>query len=232
VQGVLGLAVAGLLTLLVLISPGAATVELPALFAALWAWRRKRGPAFSWPRSVPVRAGLVFFFSGLGLELFPWLGSYSTRDIQPRLMHPQLGPDLVLSLGFYGGMACGWALLLRRWAFSVRAAYGTVGLWGLAVEQQGKALLVVLAAPPTAPLQALLLAIQVFAVYGAVGGIAQLLASPDDARPGRRLAWIKYPCAMVLLAIGAFLGTAIVALASKGFGGLPLPGPIRERPFW
>jgi hypothetical protein len=47
--------------------------------------------------------------TGLGLEAWAWLGSYLMSDPTPYLMHPQLGPDLLLAVGFYGGMALGSA---------------------------------------------------------------------------------------------------------------------------
>ena len=72
--------------------------------------------------------------------------------------------------------------------------------------------------------------IQVFVVSGSIGGIAHRLAA--SAGPRRSLAWPKYPVALVTLTIGAYLGTAAVALAASTFGGPPSRGPISERPWW
>ena len=172
------------------------------------------------------------FLRALRLEFLAWLGSYLNSDSLPFLMHPQLGPDLLLATGFYGGMTLAWMALLTRWWFSVRAAFITVGVWGLTVEQQGRVIIAIGEALSTQPLQALLLALQVFAVYGAIGGTAHLLASPTGPERGKAGAWLKYPAALVALTLGAFLGTGAVVLFANALGGLPQPGPIRERPLW
>src|SRR5947209_17632237 len=91
------------------VRPGSAPLALPALFAGLMGSRRRPGAfAFKSPRNPVARLGVIFFVAGLGLEVLAWLGSYLISDPQPFLMHPQLGPDLLLASGFYGGMALGW----------------------------------------------------------------------------------------------------------------------------
>ena len=206
---------------------------LPALFAGLSGWRRhSKTPTISWPRNASARLGLVFFLAGIGLEVLAWLGSYLTSDPQPFLMHPQLVPDLLLATGFYGGMALGWVTLQACWEFSVRAAFVTVGTWGLLNEQQGRAILALIEALSTTPFAALVLALHVFVVYGAIGGTAHLLASPDGTGRSNRVPWLKYPAAMVALTLGAYLGTGAVVLVANSLGGLPQPGPMTERPFW
>ena len=206
---------------------------LPALFAGLCGLRRPpRAAIINWPRNAAARIGLMLFLAGVGLEVLAWLGSYLISDPRPFLMHPQLGPDLLLATGFYGGMALGWVTLLIGWEFSVRAAFITVGVWGLLIEQQGNAVLALVDALSTTPFQALVLAMQVFAVYGAIGGTAYLFASPVGRGLSNRAAWLKYPAAMATLTLGAYLGTAVVVLVAEWLGGLPHPGPIRERPLW
>ena len=118
------------------------------------------------------------------------------------------------------------------WEFSVRAAFITVGAWGLLIEQQGRAILAIVEALSALPFQALVLALQVFAVYGAIDGTAHLVASPDGSGQSRRRAWLKYPAAMATLTLGAYLGTGAVVLLATWLGGLPQPGPITERPLW
>lgn len=200
------LLLAGVLLVAALVRPGATTLLLPALFAGLCWWRRDAtAPVLEWPRNLAVRVGLLFFLAGIGLELLAWLGSYLTSDSQPYLMHPQLIPDLLLATGFYGGMALGWMTLLRWWEFSVRVAFITVGTWGLLNEQQGRAIVAIGEALSTVPLQASALALQVFAVYGAIGGTAHLVASRAGAAPSGRRAWLKYPAATAALTIGAYL---------------------------
>jgi len=208
-------------------------LALPALFAGLCWWRRDAtASTLEWPRNLAVRLGLLFFFAGIGLEILAWLGSYLISDPQPFLMHPQLVPDLLLATGFYGGMALGWMTLCVWWEFSVRAAFITVGTWGLLIEQQGRAIIAIGEALSTVPFQASILALQVFAVYGAIGGTAHLVASPRGYGHSRRRAWLKYPAAMAALTFGAYLGTGIVVQIANWLGGLPPPGDIRARPLW
>jgi len=219
------------LALPVVANAGYAPLLLPGLFAWLQ-WRFPSGPpALAWPRNAAARTGSAFFLAGLGLELLAWSGSFLTSDPHPNLMHPQLGPDMMLAVGFYGGMALGWMTGMRWWTWSRRSAYAVVGFWGLAIEQQGAALLAIARALPTAPLPALALGLQVFVVYGAIGGIAQVFAPAGAAHRTRR-DWLKYPVALIALTAGAYLGTACVAVAAGWFGGLPAPGPMRERPLW
>ena len=91
------------------------------------------------------------------------------------------------------------------------------------------ALVLAVVAHPGIP--ALALALHVFAVYGAIGGIAHVAAPASEAGNARR-GWPKYPLALVALTAGAYLGTGCVALVADWLGGLPAPGPMSDGPLW
>lgn len=116
--------------------------------------------------------------------------------------------------------------------FAADASHATVGAWGLLVEQQREAILAIVEALLASPFQAPVVALQVFVVYGPIGGTAHLLASPAGSGRNKRGAWLKYPAAMATLTLGAYQGTGAVVIITKGMGGLPPPGPIRTRPLW
>jgi len=61
---------------------------------------------------------------------------------------------------------------------------------------------------------------------------AHLLACPAERGRSSKVAWLKYPAAIALLALGAYLGTGAVAWIADSLGGFPQPGSMRERPFW
>ncbi len=149
-------------------------------------------------------------------------------------MHPQLGPDLLLGLGFYGGMALAFSTVALRWVLSPAAATAAYGLWGILFEQQGALLPAAARSFSAAPAATLWVVARVGIVYGAVALLACALAghppAPGAPRPPRR--WIAGPLALAGLTVGAYAGTAAVVVASRAVGCLPSPGPIRARPLW
>lgn len=201
-------------------------------FCAAALRRRASEPAVLGTLGFRSRLALCLTFSGLGLEACAWLGSWLAADPSPRLMHPQLGPDLLLGAGFYGGMALAFSVVAVRFAVSPAAASAVYGLWGILFEQRG-------ALPPAAaksfsaaPLATSWVVARVGLVYGAVALLAFALAGRRLAAPRPRGAWLAWPLGLAALTVGAFGGTAAVALAFHAAGGLPPPGPIRTRPLW
>jgi hypothetical protein len=195
-----------------------------AAFVALWFARpllpRTHG------RPSPARFAIALIGSGLALEVLAWLSNFLKCSPAPAMMHPQLAPDLLLGLGFYGAWAAAWLLLLRRYTFTAGQLFVTQGIFGVLVEQQGAIFVAGLATLPAG----LLLWLYVFAVYGSVAGIAALIAGVpgDGARAGR---W-RFPLALLLMAVIAWPVLLLWSGMAQGVGLLPAHAPICERPLW
>ena len=195
--------------------------------------RRANGPAFLGSLGSRSRLALCLTLSGLGLETCAWLGSWLTADPSPRLLHPQLGPDLLLGAGFYGGMALAFSPVAVWLAVSPATASAVYGLWGILFEQRGALLPAAARSFSAAPLATLWVVARVGLVYGAVALLACALAGHRPPAPHRpRRAWLAWPLGLAALTVGAYGGTAAVVLACRAAGGLPPPGPIRTRPLW
>ncbi len=82
------------------------------------------------------------------LEITAWLDNYLRNDPSPALLHPQLIPDLIYSVGVYAAWWLTWWWVLRRYRFTTLQVFLTTGLYGVILEQQGKIFLAGLAAMP------------------------------------------------------------------------------------
>jgi hypothetical protein len=182
----------------------------------------------SW-RPAP-RFFVLLLLSGLCLELSAWLGSYLLREAQPKLMHPQLLPDLALAIGFYGGLAAAWALLARRFSFSRKETALLYGISGILLEQQGAVLPAAVRYFAAAPGPVVWMVARVGIVYGTVGLLASSLAYPDLPAGSRRGA-LRFAAAVALPIVGAYAGTAVIAVGATALGGFPPRRLIFEHPF-
>ncbi|HLG76500.1 MAG TPA: hypothetical protein VKX46_08795, partial [Ktedonobacteraceae bacterium] len=164
-------------------------------------------------------------------ECLAWLGSYLKHVKNPALLHPQLIPDLILAVGFYGGWAVVWLLVLRRWRFTLGQVFILTGLLGIFVEQNG-AVIVEIIASLANPLIAAILVLYVFTVYGSIMGLPYLCAENILPCAEKRAGWIQYlivPCGMFLGETILFL---IVWVIASALHLIPPPQPIWEHPFF
>lgn len=145
-------------------------------------------------------------------------------------MHPQLLPDLAIAVGFYGGMAAAWTLLARRFSFSRKQTAILYGVSGILLEQQGAVLPAAVRFFAAAPGPVVWMVARVGIVYGTVGLLASWLAYPD-LPAGKRKGILRFPAAVALLIVGAYAGTALIAIAAGAFGGFPPRRSIVEHPF-
>ncbi len=169
--------------------------------------------------------------SGWLTECFAWLGSYLNRDKTPALFHPQLIPDLILAIGFYGGWALAWLLVLRRWRFTLGQVFVTTGILGIFVEQNGAVVVAIIASLGN-PLVAAILALYVFAVYGAIMGLPYLLAGRRLPGAGQHTGWLKYPTILLGMFVAARLVFLVVALLATALHLIPPRQPIWAHPFF
>jgi hypothetical protein len=218
-------ALSGAFALLALFgSPPDPTPLIYVAFVALWLLR----PALMLPPANPrpARFAVALVAAGLALEMLAWLSNFLKCSPQPAMMHPQLAPDLLLGLAFYGAWAAAWLLLLRRYSFTPAQMFVTQGIFGVLVEQQGGIFIAGLATMPLG----LLLWLYVFAVYGSGAGIAALVAGVPG--PGARGGRWRFPLALLLIAVIAWPTLLAWSGLAQGVGLLPAHAPICERPLW
>lgn len=167
------------------------------------------------------------FLSTLLLETSAWLDNYIKNSPNPILLHPQLIPDLILSIGIYTAWWLTWWLILRKYHFTIKAIFFTTGFYGVFMEQQGAVFLSGLSNLPFGVAGWSFVAI----VYGSTMALAVFLVR--DRFTATRIRWIKYPIALV----GLFILTFATSLAWGAFLGLldilpPPKLPMWEHPFW
>ncbi|MDD5370683.1 MAG: hypothetical protein PHQ40_16495 [Anaerolineaceae bacterium] len=174
-----------------------------------------------------VRLLLATMLSTTILETGAWLDNYLKNAPAPILLHPQLIPDLMISIGIYAAWWLTWWLILRRYHFTVLQVFLTTGLYGVLLEQQGKVFLAGLAQFPLGVGLWLFVAV----AYGSTMALAFFLVR--DSFTAVRDGWFKY-----LLAWG---GLFLLTLVTSIVWGLLLQGlnmippklmPMREHPFW
>ncbi|MGQ0637731.1 MAG: hypothetical protein ACT4QC_24400 [Planctomycetaceae bacterium] len=143
------------------------------------------------PRIGPpaVQLLLAMYSCSFILEFCAWLGSYIENDPDPKLLHPQLFPDLILAVGYYLSWWVTWWLALRTFRFTPLEVFITGGLYGVVIEQQGAVLKEGWRTFPGG----LLLWLFVFVAYGATMALAVYLVR--DSFRASRDHWIKYPLA-------------------------------------
>jgi hypothetical protein len=226
------LGISGAIPVLGFVTSHNATLLIFTLFVVALLGRQFVAAAFARVRlPAGVKFVLAIIVSGWLTECFAWLGSYLNHDKNPALFHPQLIPDLILAIGFYGGWAVAWLLVLRRWQFTLGQVFVTTGIFGIFVEQNGAVAAVILASLAI-PVQAALLALYVFAVYGAIMGLPYLLAGQSLPGAGERTGWLKYPAILAGMFIGGKVLFLVVALLASPLHLIPPRQPIWEHPFF
>ncbi|MCC2668633.1 MAG: hypothetical protein K0Q72_1104 [Armatimonadetes bacterium] len=224
----------GLIPLLGLLSkpPGTALLIYTLFVTACLGRARLAALADRLPGSPTVWLCVAFTVSGMLTETFAWLNNYLEAAKKPALFHPQLLFDLIVGLGFYGGWACAWLLVLRRYRFTLAETFLVTGIQGIFFEQLGAVFIMMLAVLPTNPLQSLLFGLYVCAVHGSAVGLAMAPLLHRFEAPDRSGHWARFPLVMALMVGLAFAGTALVGLLAMPFGGLPPKQSIIEPPFW
>ena len=173
---------------------------------------------FSKVRPFVVRLVLAMLLGGYLAETLAWLGNGFANEPNPALLHPELLPDLLLATGFYGGWAIAWSLTLHFFRFSLLESFIVSGVFGVLLEQDSAVLRSILQAIFINPLQAAMLALYVFLVYGSVVGIAYCLANIKASQTGKRDNILKYPVIFALMFVGMNLLTGLFILIANSLG--------------
>jgi uncharacterized membrane protein len=224
----IGLLVSGCLPLLLLLDrPPSLSPLIYSCVVLAWFARQRRGWSAAGGALVDGRwLPPLIVLSGFLAEILAWTDSYLRCEEQPALLHPQLLPDLLLSIGFYGSWAIAWALLTRWFAFGSLGVFATQGAYGVMVEQQGAILVQGLAAMPLG----LALWAYVFVFYGSIVTLPYLLVEPVGGADGRRR-WFQYPLAFLVLFLLLALIVPLWGAGAEAAGLVPSRRPICDHPF-
>jgi hypothetical protein len=228
------LVLSGLLPLLGLFSRPADPMPLiyMVFVAACLLRRRLEALVDRLPGSAACHLVIAFLLAGSLTETLAWLNSYWKAAPQPALLHPQLIPDLIVGIGFYGGWAVAWLITFRWFRFTLVEVFLVTGILGIAFEQLGAVFLLMLRTLMGNPLQSLLIGVYVLVVYGSAAGLALVpLLSRFDA-PQRSRSWLRFPVVIALMITLAVGGCVLVNLGALALGGLPPKRSIVEHPFW
>jgi hypothetical protein len=228
------LVVTGLVPLLGLLNRPPDTMLLITSLFALACLLRRRLAAGADRLPGPTGAWLLGFFwlSGSLTECLAWLNNRLQEAAEPALFHPQLIPDLIVGLGFYGGWAAAWWLALRRFRFTLAEAFFVTGVQGIFFEQLGAVFSRMVAAFRANPAFSLLLGVYVLAVHGSAVGLALAPILHRFDAPPRSRHWIRFPAVCALMVGLAFAGAWMIGQISLAFGGLPPKRSIVEHPLW
>jgi len=161
------------------------------------------------------------------LETSAWLDNFLKNSPDPILLHPQLFPDLIMSIGIYSAWWLSWWLILRYFHFSIKAVFFTTGFYGVFIEQQGAVFLSGLSNFPFGIVWWLFVAV----VYGSTMALAVFLVR--DQINASRNSWIKYPLALGSLFIFTFSTSLAWGAILELIDIIPPPKlPMWDHPFW
>ena len=228
------LIVSGVIPLLGLFSkpPGTALLIYSLFVLACLGRRHLRALADRLPGRPEPWLVAAFLLAGSLTEFFAWLNNYLQAAKEPALFHPQLFPDLLVGLGFYGGWAAAWLIALRRYRFTLAETFLVTGIQGIFFEQLGAVFVMMVMALASNPLQALIFGLYVCAIHGSAVGLPMAALLHRFEAPDRSRHWSRFPVVIVLMVGFAFLGAAVISLLAQPFGGLPPKRSITEYPFW
>jgi len=203
------------------------------LFVVVFLFRRKLTALFEQlPGHASLHLFILFLLSGSLTETLAWIGNFLKGAEEPALFHPQLIPDLIFGIGFYGGWAIAWLIAFRCFRFTLLEAFVITGFQGIFFEQLGAVFVEMLSVFASNPLLSILLGVYVFVVHGSVAGLAFApLISRFDI-PHRSRHWVRFPVVIALMVSLAFIGTWLMNTCALLFGGLPAKRSIIEHPFW
>jgi hypothetical protein len=206
---------------------------LYSIFGLVFLFRKSARNLYSrLPGGDSFKLVVLFLLTGVLTESLAWTNNYLKAAEEPALFHPQLIPDLIIGMGFYGGWALAWLIALRWYRFTVPEAFIVTGLQGIFFEQLGAVFLVMLAVFKQNPFASLFVGLYVFAVHGAIVGIALSPVIDEDESAARSGHWTRFPVVIALMVGLAFAGCATVNQVADLFGGLPPKQSIVEHPLW
>lgn len=219
--------------LALLASPPQTMLLIYTLFvAAVLLRERIQVVAFQSNRRASAILGISVLVSGLVGETLAWANNYLAATEPPILFHPQLIPDLILGVGFYGGWGIAWMIVTRLFPFTFREVFCTTGVMGIAVENNLAVLKTILASLLANPLHAAMLGLYVFAVYGSMAAIPFVILDRAITSPRQRHHWIKYLVAIVLMFVCAWLLTVLVHVVARPLGLIPPKRSIVGHPLF
>lgn len=228
----LALCASGAVPLLVAVIQGDTTLLVYPVFLVVYlAVPRFRRPGQHQSPGWPVVV-ISVIASGWTAEVMAWTSNYVADASRPALLSPQLLSDLFLAVGFYGGWAVAWILVLRRYRFSLTEVFAVTGVMGVFVEQNGSVAASILGGLRADPLTSVILAVYVFTVYGSIMGTASLLARFDTRSSVQSGGWLKYPAVVVLMFVASAAFTAFASYFGGMVGLVHQPLPIRAHPLF
>lgn len=175
---------------------------------------------------------LSFWLAGSLTEVLAWTNNYLKAAPEPALFHPQLGPDLIIGLGFYGGWAAAWGVACRWFRFTLAEAFVVTGLQGIFFEQLGAVFLLIVRVFRDNPVQAVIVGVYVFAVHGSAVGLGLVPVLHRLDRPSTSRHVVRFAVVIVLMVGLAFAGAWLATVAASPLGGLPPKRSITEHPLW
>jgi hypothetical protein len=203
------------------------------LFVVVFLSRRKLTALFEQlPGHASLHLFILFLISGSLTETLAWIGHFLKGAEEPALFHPQLIPDLILGIGFYGGWAIAWLIAFRWFRFTLLEAFVVTGFQGIFFEELGAVFVKMLSVFASNPLRSILLGVYVFVVHGSVTGLAFAPLIRRFDVPQRSRHWVRFPVVIALMVSLAFMGTRLMNTCALLFGGLPAKRSIVEYPFW
>lgn len=184
------------------------------------------------PGPLALQLLLGFLIAGALTETLAWTNNFLKAAKEPALFHPQLGADLIIGIGFYGGWAAAWWIAFRWFRFKLWETFVITGLQGIFFEQLGAVFLAMVRAWAANPFLSVLLGLYVFAVHGSAAGLAMVPVLQRLDAPARSRSWLRFPVVIALMVGLAFAGCWLVQAVASLFGGLPPKRDIIEHPFW
>ncbi len=202
-----------------------------SVFAVVFIFRRPlRARIARLPLGPRTTLGILIVLAGLTRELLTWIAEYAQGDDQTALLHPQLVPHLLITLGIYAAWAVGWGVSLWWYNYRLGEALIIQAVSGLVLENFGQTLLAGLSTLP----QGIVLWLYAMAVSAFTLGVAWLLATDklDTLRERDLDGALRYAAPPLLTGVALVLIFAFWLRLLNGLHAIPEQAPIRERPFW
>ena len=200
-------------------------------FAIVFIFRRPlRARIARLPLGPRTTLGVLIVLAGLLREVLTWLTEYVQGDDRTALLHPQLVPHLLITLGIYTAWAIGWGVALWWYNYRLGEALIIQAVAGLVLENFGQTLLAGLSTLP----QGIVLWLYAMAVSAFTLGVAWLLATDklDTLREPDLDGALRYAAPALLTGVALVLIFAFWLRLLNGLHAIPEQAPIRERPFW
>jgi hypothetical protein len=200
-------------------------------FAIVFIFRRPlRARIARLPLGPRTTLGVLIVLAGLLREVLTWLTEYVQGDDRTALLHPQLVPHLLITLGIYTAWAIGWGVALWWYNYRLGEALIIQAVAGLVLENFGQTLLAGLSTLP----QGIVLWLYAMAVSAFTLGVAWLLATDklDTLRERDLDGALRYAAPALLTGVALVLIFAFWLRLLNGLHAIPEQAPIRERPFW